>query len=337
MVMGKEAGTKCSHCGKNGHNSRTCTEKTVKLFGVKICLNKKEDPVKKTLSMGKKSFSMGNLQHAMRSEHCDDEDDVDRGYLSDGEPVRSKKDGHERKKGVPWTAEEHRIFLEGLTKLGKGDWRGISRSFVTTRTPTQVASHAQKYFLRKAAASKKKRRSSLFDMAIMDSGEALDSAPLPLKETDNVPKQNAPPVQFANQVASNGMETPPTTPVARTPCIPSFNGFPYMTGTTNGNISYFSHGVFPAVSVVPVFNIGNVCYSYQPKPQSTFTASTPIVSQSLINPLPPSASHCVAKVETHSSSRVNTDLELGIAPPDLGTRTKQPTHMLNMGGAIGVI
>lgn len=49
--------------------------------------------------------------------------------------------------------------------MGKGDWRGISRNFVTTRTPTQVASHAQKYFLRLATINnKKKRRSSLFDL-----------------------------------------------------------------------------------------------------------------------------------------------------------------------------
>lgn len=44
----------------------------------------------------------------------------------------------ERRKGIPWTEEEHRLFLMGLAKYGKGDWRSISRNFVITRTPTQV-------------------------------------------------------------------------------------------------------------------------------------------------------------------------------------------------------
>ena len=47
----------------------------------------------------------------------------------------------------------------------QGDWRGISRNYVHSRTPTQVASHAQKYFIRQSNVTKRKRRASLFDIA----------------------------------------------------------------------------------------------------------------------------------------------------------------------------
>ncbi|CAI0549564.1 unnamed protein product, partial [Linum tenue] len=57
-----------------------------------------------------------------------------------------------------------KLFLIGLHKVGKGDWRGISRKFVKTQTPTQVASHAQKYFLRRLNINCRRRRSSLFDI-----------------------------------------------------------------------------------------------------------------------------------------------------------------------------
>ncbi|GAB4827537.1 hypothetical protein Ancab_034421 [Ancistrocladus abbreviatus] len=71
---------------------------------------------------------------------------------------------HERKRGVPWTEDEHRRFLLGLQKHGKGDWRNISRNFVISKTPTQVASHAQKYFLRQLSGGKDKRRPSIHDI-----------------------------------------------------------------------------------------------------------------------------------------------------------------------------
>ncbi|KAG1337753.1 transcription factor DIVARICATA [Cocos nucifera] len=74
----------------------------------------------------------------------------------------------ERKKGVPWTEEEHKLFLLGLQKYGKGDWRNISRNFVITRTPTQVASHAQKYFIRLNSGGKDKRRSSIHDITTVN-------------------------------------------------------------------------------------------------------------------------------------------------------------------------
>lgn len=50
-----------------------------------------------------------------------------------------------------------------MDKYGRGDWRSISRNFVVSRTPTQVASHAQKYFARLASKKKNKKRASIHD------------------------------------------------------------------------------------------------------------------------------------------------------------------------------
>ncbi|XP_051152333.1 transcription factor KUA1-like [Andrographis paniculata] len=176
---------KCSHCGNIGHNSRTCTKpgnaasscRGIRLFGFQL------DVVSSSSIPIKKSFSLDCLS-AATSTPCSSSSSSSmtglsriqiipnkpsNGYLSDGPFGRAP----DKRKGVPWSAEEHSAFLLGLEKLGKGDWRGISRKYVKTRTPTQVASHAQKYFLRQNYNSNnnnnnddknKKRRSSLFDM-----------------------------------------------------------------------------------------------------------------------------------------------------------------------------
>ncbi|KAK9126211.1 hypothetical protein Scep_015057 [Stephania cephalantha] len=88
----------------------------------------------------------------------------------------------ERKKGVPWTEDEHRLFLLGLKKYGKGDWRNISRNFVITRTPTQVASHAQKYFIRQLSGGKDKRRSSIHDITTVN----LPDGALPSPDNERI-------------------------------------------------------------------------------------------------------------------------------------------------------
>ncbi|WCJ19785.1 Duplicated homeodomain-like superfamily protein [Euphorbia peplus] len=91
-------------------------------------------------------------------------------------PLGSKNGDQERKKGVPWTEDEHRRFLLGLLKHGKGDWRNISRNFVVSKTPTQVASHAQKYFIRQQLSGvKDKRRPSIHDITTVNFADPTSS------------------------------------------------------------------------------------------------------------------------------------------------------------------
>ena len=49
-----------------------------------------------------------------------------------------------------WTAEEHRLFLQGLELHGKG-WKKIA-SLIKSRTVVQIRTHAQKYFQKLAKA-----------------------------------------------------------------------------------------------------------------------------------------------------------------------------------------
>ncbi|KAL0734917.1 hypothetical protein Bca4012_011127 [Brassica carinata] len=130
-------GRRCSHCGNVGHNSRTCSSyktRVIRLFGVHVDTRGSSPspppppPSSLLTAAMKKSFSMDCLPA------CSTSSSSLAGYLSDGLTHRTP----DRKKGVPWTEEEHRTFLFGLEKLGKGDWRGISRNFVVTKSPTQV-------------------------------------------------------------------------------------------------------------------------------------------------------------------------------------------------------
>ncbi|XP_052174997.1 transcription factor DIVARICATA-like [Diospyros lotus] len=106
----------------------------------------------------------------------------------------------ERKKGVPWTEEEHKLFLLGLKKYGKGDWRNISRNFVITRTPTQVASHAQKYFIRQLSGGKDKRRASIHDITTVNLND--DQTPSPESKRQPSPDQSSGVTQLSDSCPS---------------------------------------------------------------------------------------------------------------------------------------
>lgn len=93
-----------------------------------------------------------------------------------------------------------RLFLLGLAKFGKGDWRSISRNFVISRTPTQVASHAQKYFIRLNSINKDKRRSSIHDITSVNNGDAAQQGQGPITG------QPAPGTSTVGQPMQGGMQ-----------------------------------------------------------------------------------------------------------------------------------
>ncbi|CAI9753579.1 unnamed protein product [Fraxinus pennsylvanica] len=114
----------------------------------------------------------------------------------------------ERRKGIPWTEEEHRLFLLGLDKFGKGDWRSISRNFVISRTPTQVASHAQKYFIRLNSMNRDRRRSSIHDITSVNGDVASHQAPITGQQMNPNPINAAalsPAIKHRNQSNMQGL------------------------------------------------------------------------------------------------------------------------------------
>ncbi|XP_057426564.1 transcription factor DIVARICATA-like [Lotus japonicus] len=104
---------------------------------------------------------------------------VGEGSRKKSSTVIKSTSGNERKKRVlHWTEEEHKRFLEGLLKCGKGRWRDIAQKFVFTKTPTQVASHAQKYYIRQNRNIHDiKRRASINDITTLIISETITPSP----------------------------------------------------------------------------------------------------------------------------------------------------------------
>ncbi|KAM0922613.1 hypothetical protein ACQ4PT_006090 [Festuca glaucescens] len=89
---------------------------------------------------------------------------------------RTEVSAEGRNRAVPWSEEEHRLFLKGITEHGVGKWQKLSRELVTTRSASQIASHYQKYAIRQAKLGRNQcKRPSIHDInANTPSGAADD-------------------------------------------------------------------------------------------------------------------------------------------------------------------
>ncbi|KAI4963570.1 hypothetical protein ZWY2020_011356 [Hordeum vulgare] len=166
---------------------RTCTARPVKLFGVRIG----DKPIRKSVSMG----NLAQLAEGSGGARAE-------GYGSEGDD-----DKPHRKRA--------QNFLLGLNKLGKGDWRGISRNYVVSR-----------YFIRQTNVNRRKRRSSLFDMVIEDPGDQS----LSRSSSQEMPLSRSSSQDVEELVDDLRPVTAPVTPPAPMPVITSVSVRPPMPG-----------------------------------------------------------------------------------------------------------
>ncbi|KAL7161559.1 hypothetical protein ACSBR2_042096 [Camellia fascicularis] len=251
----------CSESATNGHNSSA----EIMLFGVRV----KVDPMRK-------SVSMNNLSQYEQPQESSNVAAAAAGYASADEAVHHHSSGNrERKRGVPWTEEEHKLFLLGLKKVGKGDWRGISRNFVKTRTPTQVASHAQKYFLRRSNLNRRRRRSSLFDITT----ESVNAIPMEEERVNQEGK--AQPLQAPTQLpppeTSNicGSQVLPFPMIVHPVLVPVQIENP-MEKLALGQMDHLHHESAMLIRPIPVL----------PIPNATSVVDLNLNQKSMVDPVP---------------------------------------------------
>ncbi|KEH19961.1 transcription factor SRM1 [Medicago truncatula] len=113
-----------------------------------------------------------------------------------------------------WTEDEHRLFLMGVEKYGKGKWKKISENYVVTKTHTQIASHAQKYFkgLNSTKEKKERRRSSRHDVTYVENGDISAPHGAITGQASDYARQSATQTPQAPSAGTRTLNDPPVPP-----------------------------------------------------------------------------------------------------------------------------
>ncbi|KAF8379130.1 hypothetical protein HHK36_028559 [Tetracentron sinense] len=195
----------------------------------------------------------------------------------------------DRRRGVPWTEEEHQLFLLGLRKYGKGDWRSISRNYVLTRTPTQVASHAQKFFIRlNSKGTKGRHRLSIHDIRSVNSAskplmsgntnfKPIAPAPAPAPSPSiHTPPMNFFPAAMRSNFPISNISNPPTASERRVldsvpapfgqPAFYNYNGegSPALNNYSGADMNYLSNEFNAGLPSNTPMNKATFDHSYPP-------------------------------------------------------------------------
>ncbi|KAI5430264.1 hypothetical protein KIW84_034735 [Lathyrus oleraceus] len=151
-------------------------ERRVMLFGVNIAAKRAKVNDSVNDSFNTEDDNQNEMEICSFDKPEDESDDEKNENPDSGQSSNQEN----RKKVKQWTKNEHKAFLVGLQTAGRGKWKDISRNYVKTKTSTQVASHAQKFFLRRRSLDKTKRQ-SVFDM-MLDYEDSETPSPSPSRK-----------------------------------------------------------------------------------------------------------------------------------------------------------
>lgn len=156
-----------------------------------------------------------------------------------------------------------RLFLHGLQKFGRGKWRKICWELLKTRTPTQVASHAQKYFERPKTASNR-RRSSIHDIRLVTKSADVNTNNATLRSNYGplTNSKNATPEDNYGQFVNSNNTTPSN-------CCWQFATS--NNTTPNSNYGHFANNTLawgsvfgPSICTEPVMPFGRELQCFNP-------------------------------------------------------------------------